>query len=190
MTVKFIKRSKANGYVCIGISTEKKDYSLTVSEREYACAGALLTGDSLNEDTLAELLLADEKYRAKLKALRVLSYGDNSENMLMRKLVSSGISRSVAHGVVCEMVSLGYINPHRQLKKLIRYEVNSKNCGPMKLFPKLMAKGYKKSDIEAVIDELTEAKEIDFEEAKRRLIEKADGEEIKKILYKNGYTVC
>lgn len=189
MTVSYIKPSNTKGYLRVGISGENGEFSLTVSEREYAEAGSPLSRDALDEDTVTALRAADEKYRAKLKALRVLSYGDNSEGMLMRKLLSAGISRDIAHTVVCEMVSRGYINSRRQLEKLISNEVNLKNSGPMKLVPRLISKGYKKSEIIDVMEELRARGEIDFDAAKERLLRDASQDDVKKILYKNGYSV-
>ena len=190
LKVIYIRPSNVKGYLRIGITDGGDDTSLTVSEREYAKAGSLLSGDVLDDEMLHTLKLSDERYRAKSKALRVLSYGDNSEGMLMRKLRIAGISQSVANEVVCEMVSRGYINSHRQLEKLISGEVNVKNSGPMKLIPKLISKGYKKSEIVAVIDDLISRGEIDFDAARERLLQGVAEDEVKKILYKNGYTVC
>lgn len=190
MTVTYIKQSSTKGYLRLGISDGDESLSLTVSEREYAEAGSPLSRDSLNEDTVLALRAADERYRAKAKALRVLSYGDNSEGMLMRKLLCAGIRRSIAHEVVCEMVARGYINSRRQLEKLVTFEVNFKNSGPMKLIPKLVAKGYKKSEVEGVISDLEARGEIDFDAARERLLQGVGDDEVKKILYKNGYTVC
>lgn len=190
MKVIYIRPSGTKGYLRVGISEEDGTLSFTVSEREYADAGSLLVGDAVDEDAFATIKIADERYRATSKALRVLSYGDNSEGMLMRKLLSSGISRAVCGEVICEMVRLGYINSKRQLEKLISYEVNVKNTGQMKLIPKLVAKGYKKKEVEEVIDDLLMRCEISFDEAKERLLYGAPEDEIKKILYKNGHTVC
>lgn len=190
MKVIYVRPAGAKGYLRIGISDGEEKTAFTVSEREYAEAGALLVGDAPSEDELLTLKIADERYRATSKALRVLSYGDNSEGMLMRKLLSAGIGREICGEVVCEMVRLGYINSKRQLEKLISYEVNVKNTGPMKLIPKLLAKGYKKKEVEEIVDDLLSRGEISFDEARERLLLGVSEEETKKILYKNGYTVC
>ena len=60
----------------------------------------------------------------------------------------------------------------------------------MKLIPKLISKGYKKSEILEVIDELKSRGEIDFDLAKERLLRGVPEDGTGKILYKNGYTVC
>lgn len=190
MKVIYVRPSNSKGYLRIGIECGEEKIPLTVSEREYADCGSLLTGDAIDSDALTALKMADERYRACVKALRVLSYGDNSEGMLMRKLQMAGISRDIAEEVVSEMVSRGYINTRRQLEKLVANEVNLRNSGPMKLIPKLISKGYKKSEIVEAIDTLTSRGEIDFDAAKERLLRGVAEDEVKKVLYKNGYTVC
>ena len=190
MKVLYIRPSSSKGYLRIGLTDGEQKLALTASEREYTEAGSLKLGDVVDDGTLALLKTADERYRARVKALRVLSYGDNSEGALLRKLRLSGISRDASYEVVSEMVSLGYINSRRQLEALISGEVNNKNTGPMKLIPKLISKGYKKSEISEVIDDLVSRGEIDFDAARERLISGALDEDVAKILYKNGYTVC
>ena len=190
LKVAYIRPSNTKGYLRIGISRDAGDLSLTVSEREYSEAGSPLIRDALDEYALSVLLLSDERYRARSKALRVLSYGDNSEGVLMRKLAMAGISRDIAEETVREMVSRGYVNSHRQLEKLITNEVNLKNSGPLKLIPKLISKGYKKSEITEVIEELESSGEIDFDAARERLLRGVPTEDAKKILYKNGFVVC
>lgn len=192
MTVIYIRAGKSKGYLRVGVDcgTEKCDFS--VSESEYRVAGSPLTSDKLTREAFDLLLLADMRYKARIKAMRILSFGDNSERMLERKLRAAGIKAEVATEVVREMVSHGYINSARQLERLVSNEVQIRFTGPAKLIPKLIAKGYSKSEIESVINNLSERGIIDFDEAKARLISKklpedASSEEIKKLLYKNGY---
>lgn len=190
MKIAYIRPSNAKGYLRVGIGSESCSSVFTVAERDYAELGSPNVGEELSDDVIFALELSDERYRARAKALRVLSYGDNSEGMLLRKLHMVGISRDVALEVVCEMVSRGYINSRRQLEKLVANEVNLKNAGPMKLIPKLISKGYKKSEIVEVVEDLASRGEIDFDAAKERLLRGAPEDEVRKILYKNGYTVC
>ncbi len=195
MKVIYIRPSKDRGYVCVGLLQGEKKKNLTVKERDYREAGAPLSGDNLTRECIFALEFSDERYRATKKALNILSYGDNSEKMLEYKLVSGGIGRAAAKSTVRDMVSLGYINSERQLDSLIKNLVNVSCIGKLKIIPKLAAKGYSHSEITARIDELVFCGEIDFEAAKERLIEKklppdAGSEEIKKLLYKNGFSVC
>ena len=81
------------------------------------------------------------------------------------------------------------------LRRLVKNEVALHHSGPLKIIPKLVAKGYSKSDVTRIISELEYEGEIDFEESKRLLLESKlkftdDETEKKKLLYKNGYYVC
>ena len=92
------------------------------------------------------------------------------------------------------MVSRGYVNEKNQLERLIVIEANQKLRGPLKIIPALVNKGYSSSDVREVLKRLADEGEIDFSANAERLIEKklpadADGEEIKKLLYKNGYKI-
>ncbi len=192
MRARFIRPGKSRGYICVGIDTGGTVSVYNVSERDYARAGSPLAGDLLDEESAAVISDSDMRYRAMKKALSILSYGDNSARSLLRKLTESGIRRETAEETVREMMRLGYIDEHRQLKRLVMNEVRLRLSGPAKLFAKLMAKGYSRSAIESAMDELTASGELDFDEVRARLIETrlppdADGEQIKKLLYKNGY---
>ena len=193
MTVIYIRDAGTKGYIRVGVEEAGKKHDFTVTESEYREAGSPLSRDILTRDEFSVLQYADLRYRAMIKALRVLAFGDNSELMLSRKLMSAGFNKEVIDEVVSECVRLDYINSERQLKKLIAGEVNIKNQGMGKIIPKLISKGYRRSQIESVADMLLAGGEIDFDEAKARIISKlppsATDEEIKKALYKNGHTV-
>ena len=179
----------------VGVERDGERVSLTVPEGVYSELGSPRTGDSTEPECYRILLSEDEKYRASMYALRILSYADNNLRTLIRKLCERGISRPVAEEVAEEMLSRGYVNEHDQLMRLIKREANENLNGPRKIKPKLMARGYSGADIDRAMHELCETGEVDFELSRRRLVEKkltrdATEEEIKKLLYKNGYSVC
>ncbi len=195
MKVIFIREARSRGYIRIGISNGEEKHDLTVLESDYREAGSPLCKDEVDVETLLLLLDSDMRYRAGLYALRILSYADNNERTLSRKLISRGIRADIAEDVARDMVSRGYINEKRQLSLIITEEVNRKLTGPHKLRPKLISKGYKAADIDSEISLLLRSGEIDFERSKSLLIEKklptdSTEEEIKKLLYKNGYDIC
>lgn len=194
MKILYVRPARSKGYLKIGILIDDEEVRLFVSEREYSEAGEPMSSDNLTRDTYELLCLADMRYRAKLKALRVLEYADNSEYRLLQKLLHSKIDRDVAEETVEEMVRLGYLSDTRQLRRIIENEANRRLIGPHLIIPKLISKGYKRKDISLVLSELLEDGTVDFEKSKEALIEKkCEGlseEETKKILYKNGYSVC
>ena len=64
----------------------------------------------------------------------------------------------------------------------------------MKILPILIGKGYDSDDARRIMRELSDSGEIDFRANAKRLLEKRlpgcdDRDEIKKLLYRNGYKI-
>lgn len=189
MNVIYVKAARTKGYLKLRVSDGKENTDLVVSEREYAEAGSPQPSENLTREALSALLLADMRYRASLKALRVLEYGDNSERMLVLKLRRAGISREVAEETAREMVMRGFVNDRRQLARLVLSEAKRLQ-GPQKFIPKLISKGYSRSDIEVVLDELSESGELDLASVREQLLSRYPDisyEERMRLLYKNGF---
>lgn len=190
----YIKEARTKGYLAIGVAEGEEKRALVASAAVYAEIGSPMRGEELSEQVLCALDGSSEEYRAMKKALSLLGYADNSARALGAKLVRAGFSREVAGRVVDEVVRLGYIREDEQLERLILAEAGSRLAGPMKLIPKLVSKGYSAAAVRDAMRSLCERGELDFEENKRRLIEKRLGEEFtdeerREILYKNGYKV-
>ena len=180
------------GYVSITVSEPEGNKKYTVRVSAYEELGMPCRGTELDGEAMDLLFRADEYYRAKRAALSILSYGDNNERTLHTKLRARSISGGVAAEVVREMVSLGYIDEVRQLRRLITEDANRKLLGPRKIIPRLMAKGYSLSDVKKEFTALTDSGEIDIDKNKELLLSKylgesRDPEETKKLLYKYGY---
>ena len=187
-------RDAGNALLLLGIDEEGECVRYTVSRVLYSELGSPARGEVLSEDAVSSIRLYDEHHRAKKKALSLLSYSDKNEVTLTRRLVAEGFSRELASEVSCEMVNLGYVNEERQLERLILNEANLKLKGPMKILPMLVGKGYSSEDVKRVMRALSNSGEIDFKKNVKRLLEKKlpdcdDSEEIKKLLYRNGYKV-
>lgn len=167
----------------------------SLREGTYRQLGSPLPGDTLTPEQQACAMAEDEEYRAMRRALYLLSFTDNNERTLIRKLCHSGFSREVAERVTQQAVRLGYINEERQLERLITEEANIRLSGPRKLIPKLAARGYRTEQIRQVLSRLTADGTVDLRRNAQRLLEKrlpqgADAEEKKKILYRYGYSIC
>ena len=190
-----IRPARAKGYlrlVISGIEDFIGDIDFTVSEAEYNNAGSPLVGDELTVKQYKLLADSNDRYHAKKSALSILSYGDNSKSRLVRKLREKGIGSHIADEVAREMVSLGYLNEARQIARLIQNEANISLRGPRLIISRLCAKGYQRAEVIRIMGELKDSGEVDFSEVKARLIsrrlpEDATEEEIKKLLYKNGF---
>ena len=194
LRVENIKSAASRGYLRIGVNFGGERSVYTVSETAYASIGEPLAADILTRDAFDIIKTADMEYRAKIYALRILGYADNSEKRLAEKLCQRGISRDIAEQTAREMVSLGYINTARQLDSLVRSEVNMHFSGPAKIIPKLKSRGYESKDIMEAITRLEDAGEIDFELAREKLIRSkglsSDSiEDVAKLLWRNGHRV-
>lgn len=192
MVVAYIKDGE-RGYLRLGVSDGDKKYTFTISQKEYREIGEVRPRDEISEEIFEFLSRSDMRYKARLRALRILSYGDNSKRMLARKLYSAGVRRDIIDEVIEEMLSLGYINSERQISRLVINEVTLHSYGPRKIIPKLISKGYDKSEIEEVISALIQSGEIDFGAVRERLMESkldenATEEEKNKLLYKYGFS--
>ena len=178
--------------VILTVESEGKRTKYTITEGTYREIGCPLSGEEIDSGALECIEREDEQRRAVAKALSLLSYTDNNKKRLYSKLVMAGFSSNAAANAVKECVMYGYINEERQIENLVlRYhrELN----GPSRIFAKLSARGYDSKQIRKVIARLTESGEVDFESAKQELIEKklgcdASEEDVKKLLYKNGYS--
>lgn len=191
--VVYIRASKTDGIFHVGVRDADGDATarFVLNARRYPALCDLRVGDSLDGELCSLLKLSDEEYRARKKTLSLLSFSDNNERTLKRKLTAHGISRAVADQVSEEMVSLGYINELRQLERLVLSDA-AKLYGPSKIYARLVSKGYSPSDVKQVILSLSESGEVDFKSYARRLIDKKypDGptdEERRALLYKHGY---
>ena len=187
-------RDVNNALLLLGISEEGESVRYKLSRTLYAEIGAPSKGAVLSDSAMEIIKRYDEEYRAKKKALSLLSYSDKNECGLKRRLSQAGFSQDVSEKCAEEMVSLGYIDEERQLKRIILNEANVKLRGPMKILPTLIGKGYASDDARRIMRELSDSGEIDFRENARRLLEKrgvdlADKDEVKKLLYRNGYKI-
>ena len=189
----YIREAKgAKGYLVLGIAENGKKKSYTVSKSVYAELGSPERSSDIDSEQAEIIAGEDERFRALRKALSLLSYSDNSERELGVKLRRAGFSRECAELAVHKVKSLGYVNEEKQIERAVLNEANLKLSGPMKIIPKLVAKGYSSELIRSVMIRLSDEGKIDFDDNKRRIREEyfSDSEntvEYKKFLYKKGY---
>ena len=193
-TLQFVRDSKDSRLLLLGISEEGESARYTVNLSAFAEIGSPSVGDFLDEEQMSVVIYTDELLRAKKKALNILAYADNNKKSLYSKLVRAGFSRDISSAVCDEMIERGYINERDQLLRLVEAEANRKLRGPGRILPALAAKGYSSSEIRSVMAELCDKGEIDFSKNARILLEKkmssdANEDEMKRILYNNGYKI-
>ena len=190
--VSYIRTSKDQKLLLLGIIEEGESNNYTVNLSAFRDIGAPSVGAELDSSQMSGIRYTDELIRAKKKALNILAYADNNKKNLSLKLYRAGFSREIVDSVCSDMVEHGYVNEERQLERIILNEANIKLRGPMKITPALVAKGYSMAQVKSVMNRLVESGEIDFSLNAKRLLDKklpdgGDNEEVKKILYKNGF---
>ncbi len=192
MIIKTLKMDEKSRYITLGIDTDKGYICYKISEDFYFDIGAPEIGASLSFDTLNLIEEEHEQYLALKKSLDLLAFSDNSEQQMYRKLLMRGIKKDAARFAVRRCVSLGYISEERQLLRLIPSLANNSLLGKERIVLKLAAKGYSPTDVYKIIGQLEESGDIDFDENKKKLIEKKLGsdfsqEDAAKLLYKYGF---
>ena len=190
MTIQNVKKKKNSSYIVLELSGAEKP--LMIRRELYAELGEPSVGYELSPYEYSQIVLDDEYYRATVKALNILSFGDNSKRKLYEKLRRTGFTRDICERVVSDMTSLGYIDEQRQLLRLVESLANVSLLGPHKITQKLMGRGYSPGDIKSAVLALTLTNEVDFEGNFVRLTERlftadATDEDIIKIKYKYGY---
>ena len=168
---------------------ERKKY--TVNEGTYREIGCPLSGDTLDEDRLALLSSADGMRRALAKALSLLSYADNGEGAIYRKLRRAGFSDAEATFAKEECVRLGYINEERQIESALLSSF-SRLEGPYKVMRRLMGRGYTAKKVLNIIHALEDSGKIDYKAARQALLrdklpEGSTDDEKRKLLQRYGY---
>ena len=184
-------KEKGSPLVILTAEEEGKKIKYTITEGTYRKIGCPLSGEIVDEDSIAIITKEDEERRALAKALSLLGYTDNNERQLLRKLVLSGFSREAARYAIEECVRLGYIDEEKQLERLV-LKYYGELLGPKKIMAKLISKLYTRGAISRAIQDLTERGEIDFRESKKALLrdklpEGASYEEKYKLLSRYGY---
>ena len=192
MKLVYLKESKSAGYMILGVDLGDGAKPYTVPLSLYSEIGAPVRGAELSEGDFSALAYADEVFRVTKKARSLLAYADNNLKNLKIKLLRAGFSRDAIEAVSEDMQRNGYINEARQLERLILTEANLNLKGRGVIVPKMVSKGYKRDEVESVLDSLLESGEIDFSKIKELLISKKlgecrDFEAVKKLLYKNGF---
>ena len=156
-----------------GGSEEK---SFTVSERQYAALPCLhhnekAAGRSLTLEQVEEIAQSAGRYAAGSRALNLLSYGDLTEQALVRKLLLRGIDRHAAEFAAAAMVEGGYINEEEQIERALRACLR-RGWGPLRIVEALRQKGCSRDVLETLPERLAE---IDFTERCAEVIERKWG---------------
>ena len=175
------------------IACENRSYKkkIAISVEQYDTLGCPSPDDILTEAQYKALVRSAKKAgNAKDAAMNILSYSDNNEKNLTKKLLRKGFSQEEASEAARQMKERGYIDEYDQVYRYVLSLANQKKMGARKIYPYLLNRGYCREDIERALSCAVECGDIDFEKIKLQLILKhrpQDEKEEKALLFKHGF---
>lgn len=96
----------------------------------------------------------EQQYRkARLKAIRALTYRGRSAAELVGYLVERGYGKGIARRVLEEMIRLKYVDDQKLARELIRGRLR-RGYGPHRIRRELMSKGFEPCLVEQLLPEL------------------------------------
>ncbi len=121
-------------------------YRLT--EADYEALGSPSEGAWLSEEEHLPFTEEKDTRAAYERAIRILSFGDNTATALCRKLSARGFTRDEVEAAVARVLSEGYIREEDML--LRQFAVFASKCwGPRKYGPWLSQKGFSRDRVAA-----------------------------------------
>lgn len=122
-------------------------------DTETILAHRIDVGDTIDDETLKELINSSDIKRAKDKAMWLISYRDYAKKELIDK-VAKDSSVDAAIRAVERLEELGLINDERFARRYATDLINLKHLSPFGAKRKLLEKGIDRDLADAVIDEL------------------------------------
>lgn len=118
----------------------------------------LKKGDQLSEQQIQDILLNEEKKRAKDRALRFLSYRDRSEKEIRTKLQQIGYDAAIIDWVIGELKRLKFLDDQRFAQSFAQTQMITRPVGEYYLRRELKDKGVDEQLIEQTIDQVYQEK--------------------------------
>lgn len=173
----------------------EEKYELILSPDQYK-EQSIAKGDVIEEEKMQSLKEDMQFYSAVRRAYDILSYGQNTKNQLIYKLVKKGFKRNLAVQVAEYMRDQGYINEREQLMDYSLQLATKKYYGRERVLAEVMKHGFERDFVESVL--MDSLKEVDFVSNCAYLIRRKYGEipkdimEFKKMmasLVRYGYSI-
>lgn len=193
MTVERVTPAKEGDVLSVRIrflrdGTEKRK-TYRVSAEEYENAGCPAEGEEISRETFDLLTARTAEKEAYERAVQILAAGDNSGQMLCRKLCERGFSREAAIAAVTRLIKEGYLNEQAMLER--QFAIFAERMwGPGKYMPALLQKGFSRAAIEAAAQRAADEGVYDEQAIRARLTEEfrpsGTAEKIA-LLYKYGF---
>ncbi|MBN2030827.1 RecX family transcriptional regulator [bacterium] len=122
-------------------------------EEEVALRHHLHEGDRLKESTIEEILLVEERTRAKEKALRLLAYRMRSVEELRKKLHEKGFTERIIEPVIQDLLRVGLLDDQQFATAYVQTRMVQKPMSTQLLRQELSFKGIGNDIAEQVIEE-------------------------------------
>ena len=113
---------------------------------------------------------------ARVVALRIIGYKDNTESTLRRKLRERGFEKDAVDDAVEYLKKYGYLDENRMMIAKVRSLVKNKLYGKARISAELRRLGFSAETVSAIDYDSDELCDIDFEENCRELLSKLGGE--------------
>lgn len=139
--------------------SENEHYEFILSPEQYKEYGTK-TGETIGEETVQAMRTDMQFYSAVRRAYDILSYGENTKNQLVYKLVKRGFKRPLAIQVAEYMKEKGYIDEREQLLSYSNQLATKKYYGRERILAEVMKHGFQRDYVESVLME--SLKEVDF----------------------------
>ncbi len=99
----------------------------------------------------------DRSYsEAKAKAYRMLSHRDRTSHEIAMKLKEKGFSEEIVSTVVAKLKEVGALNDKRFAEHWMRYQVENRHLGPLRLKMTLLEKGFSAPEVARLLERLSE----------------------------------
>ncbi|MBI2916142.1 MAG: regulatory protein RecX [Elusimicrobia bacterium] len=128
-------------------------YTLKLHE-ELIAARHLMEGCTLEDETLSQLILEEEKKEAFEHALLLLNLRDHSENEMEERLKRKGFSKNVVQWLLGDLKSKKLVDDSRFAKNFTEISLKKKRLGQEKIEEDLARKGIQPQIIQDTLDTL------------------------------------
>ncbi len=119
----------------------------------------LKKGDVLTTDQIEDILISEEKNKAKERAIKFLSYRDRSEKEMVTKLHQIGYDESIIDFVINDLKRAGLIDDERFARSYAQTKMITRPMGEYLLVRELKQKGVDEDLIDQTIESTYQEKD-------------------------------
>lgn len=125
----------------------------------------LRKGAQLSVEAQRDLVLADERIRARTRAFDLIAYRSRSSHELTQRLRRDGFEESAIEAALARVRELGYIDDRAFAREFASSRLASKGFGPHRIARELRARGIDGRIVDDVIAELFADDDTELNEA-------------------------